>query len=256
MEVGNDVIVAANTMYLEPIPYDLSPGLLVLLLPLVVVLVAFSVSATLYEHSPIFSVAILGITLGVLSTSSFETGVGPFFFIFLCAAGVLLLYAGAGNRGPGGIAIVAGVAVVLLALALPKLPYSDLTVSPGLIDWTRIGTWGTSRLDVQADVGDYLTTGRDTQLLRVKSEEPLNWRAGTLDNFDGIRWTDTTRPDVADGEEVAGGRSDEIRGPERAGDERPEQLGIRWVSCNPHLTVGRCAELRQFVVRGRTTRKG
>lgn len=209
VEIGNDVIVAANTMYLEPIPYDLSPGLLVLLLPLVVVLVAFSVSATLYEHSPVFSVAILGITLGVLSTSSFETGIGPFFFVFLCAAGVLLLYAGAGaragNRGPGGIAVITGVAVVLLALAIPKLPYTNLTVSPGLIDWTRIGTWGTSRLDVQADVGDYLTTGQDTRLLRVNSEEPLNWRAGTLDNFDGVRWTDTTRPADDDGEEIASG---------------------------------------------------
>ena len=205
LEIGNDLIAAANTMYLEPIPYNLSPGLLVLLLPLVVVLVAFSVSATLYEHSPVFSVAILGITLGVLSTSSFETGIGPFFLVFLCAAGVLLLYAGAGNRGPGRIAVIAGVAVVLLALAVPKLPYANLTVSPGLIDWTRIGTWGTSRLDVQADVGDYLTTGRDTRLLRVTSSEPLNWRAGTLDNFDGARWTDTTRPAEADGEEVAKG---------------------------------------------------
>ena len=206
-EIGNDVIVAANTMYLEPIPYDLSPGLLILLLPLVVVLVAFAVSATLYEHSPVFSVAILGITLGVLSTSSFETGIGPFFFVFLCAAGVLLLYAeaGAGNRGPGRIAVIAGLAVILLALAIPKLPYTNLTVSPGLIDWTRIGTWGTSRLDVQADVGDYLTTGQDTRLLRVNSEEPLNWRAGTLDNFDGVRWTDTTRPGEEDGEEIAGG---------------------------------------------------
>lgn len=204
-EVGTDVYEAANIMYLEPVPYDLAPGLLVLLLPLVVVLVAFSVSATLYERSPVFSVALLGITLGVLSTSSFETGAGPFFFLFLAAAGALLLYAGAGDRGPGKVSAVAGVVVVALALALPRLPYAELTVTPGLIDWTRIGTWGTSRLDVQADVGDYLTAGRDTQLLRVNSSEPLNWRAGTLDYFDGVRWSDTTRDGDADGQEVAEG---------------------------------------------------
>ena len=205
LRIGADVYAAGNTLYLEPIPYDLSPGLLVLLLPLVIILVTFSVSATLYENSPVFSVAILGITLGVLSTSSFETGAGPFFFIFLLGAGALLLYAQAGNRGPGGVAVLAGTAVILLALMIPKLPYADLTVSPGLIDWTRIGTWGTSRLDVQADVGDYLTTGQDTRLLRINSEEPLNWRAGTLDNFDGVRWTDTTRPGDADGDEIASG---------------------------------------------------
>ena len=204
-EIVADVYQAGNTMYLEPVPYDLAPGLLILLLPLVVVLAAFSTSATLYERSPVFSIAILGITLGVLSTSSFETGMGPFFFCFLFAAGALLLYAGAGNRGPGRIAAIAVIAVVALALALPKLPYADLTVSPGLIDWTRIGTWGTSRLDVQADVGDYLTTGRDTELLRVTSEEPLNWRAGTLDHFDGVRWSNTTRPEDPNGEEVAAG---------------------------------------------------
>ena len=205
MEIGVDVYAAANIMYLEPVPYDLAPGLLVLLLPLVVVLVAFSTSATLYERSPVFSVAIMGITLGVLSTSSFEAGAGPFFFLFLCAAGALLLFAGAGDRGPGWVAAIAGVAVVALALALPKLPYAAQAVSPGLIDWTRIGTWGTSRLDVQADVGDYLTTGRDTELLRVTSEEPLNWRAGTLDHFDGVRWSNTVRPEDTDGEEIADG---------------------------------------------------
>ncbi len=205
LRIGADVYQAGNVMYLEPVPYDLVPGLLVLLLPLVVVLAAFSTSAALYERSPVFSVAILGITLGVLSTSSFETEIGPFFFLFLFAAGALLLYAGARGRGPGRVAVIAGVAVVALALALPKLPYADLTVSPGLIDWTRIGTWGTSRLDVQADVGDYLTAGRETELLRVSSEEPLDWRAGTLDYFDGVRWIDTTKPGESDGEEIAPG---------------------------------------------------
>jgi transglutaminase-like putative cysteine protease len=98
---------------------------------------------------------------------------------------------------------VAGTAVVALALLVPRLPLSDATVSPGMIDWTRIGTGGTSRLDVQADVGDYLESGRDAELLRVESEEPLLWRGGTLDSFDGVRWTDTTSPADDDGAELA-----------------------------------------------------
>ena len=85
------------------------------------------------------------------------------------------------------------------------MPLSDATVSTGFIDWTRIGTGGTSRLDVQADVGDYLTAGRDAELLRVHSSEPLLWRGGTLDYFDGIRWSDTTEPGIDDGEEIANG---------------------------------------------------
>jgi transglutaminase-like putative cysteine protease len=93
--------------------------------------------------------------------------------------------------------------VVALVLAVPRMPFSDTTISPGLIDWTRIGTGGTSRLDVQADVGDYLTAGREAELMRVRSSEPLLWRAGTLDYFDGIRWSDTTEPGAEDGEEIS-----------------------------------------------------
>jgi transglutaminase-like putative cysteine protease len=98
--------------------------------------------------------------------------------------------------------MVAGALVVALVLTIPKMPLSDATVSPGLIDWTRIGTGGTSRLDVQADVGDYLTAGRDAELMRVRSSEPLLWRGGTLDYFDGVRWSDTIEPG---GEEIARG---------------------------------------------------
>jgi transglutaminase-like putative cysteine protease len=200
--IGNDVIEAALVMYAQPVPYDLAPGIFVMVLPAVVILSAFATSATLYEGSPVLSVAVLGLTIGVLSTVAFEDGAGPFFALFLASAVGLLLSAGTiGDEGPGRAAVVAGVAVVALALLVPRLPLSDATISPGMIDWTRIGTGGTSRLDVQADVGDYLEAGRDAELLRVESTEPLLWRGGTLDSFDGVRWTDTTGPAEDDGME-------------------------------------------------------
>jgi transglutaminase-like putative cysteine protease len=202
--IAADVYNAANIMYAQPIPYDLSPGLFVVLIPLVMILVAFATSATLYEGSPVISVAVLGLTIGVLSTISFEDGAGPFFAVFLvCAVGLFLSSGGAGPDGPGRPAVVAGAAVVALVLLVPRMPFSDETVSTGMIDWTRIGTGGTSRLGVQADVGDYLTAGRDAELLRIRSSEPLLWRGGTMDYFDGVRWLDTTRPGADDGEEIA-----------------------------------------------------
>ena len=201
--IGNDVIDAAAVMYAQPVPYDLAPGIFVMVLPAVVILSAFATSATLYEGSPVLSVAVLGLTIGVLSTVAFEDGAGPFFALFLaCAVGLLLSAGTIGEEGPGRAAVVAGTAVVALALLVPRLPLSDATISPGAIDWTRIGTGGTSRLDVQADVGDYLESGRDAELLRVESEEPLLWRGGTLDSFDGVRWTDTTSPAEDDGTEL------------------------------------------------------
>jgi len=204
--IGNDVIDSALVMYAQPVPYDLAPGIFVMVLPAVVILSAFATSATLYEGSPVLSVAVLGLTIGVLSTVAFEDGAGPFFALFLaCAVGLLLSSGTVGEEGPGRAAIVAGTAVVALALLVPRLPLSDATISPGMIDWTRIGTGGTSRLDVQADVGDYLEAGRDAELLRVRSEEPLLWRGGTLDSFDGVRWTDTTSPVEKDGIELARG---------------------------------------------------
>jgi transglutaminase-like putative cysteine protease len=202
--VGGDVYSAANTMYVQPIPYDLAPGLFVVLIPVVMILVTFATSATLYEESPVVSVAVLGLTIGVLSTISFEDGAGPFFAIFLvCAVGLFLYANQTGPDGPGRPAVVASAIVVALVLLVPKLPFSDETISTGMIDWTRIGTGGTSRLDVQADVGDYLTAGRDAELLRIQSPEPLLWRGGTMDFFDGVRWSDTTQPGAYDGEEIA-----------------------------------------------------
>ena len=204
--VAYDVYNAANIMYAQPIPYDLSPGLFVVLVPLVMVLVALATSATLYEQSPVISVAVLGLTIGVLSTISFEDGAGPFFAAFLvCAGGLFLSTGGAGPDGPGRPAVVAAAVVVALVLLVPRMPFSDETVSTGMIDWTRIGTGGTSRLGVQADVGDYLTAGREAELLRVRSSEPLLWRGGTMNYFDGVRWSDTTQAGADDGEEIARG---------------------------------------------------
>ncbi len=206
-QIGGDLFVAANTMYAQPVPYDVSPGLLVILMPMVMVIVAFATSATLYERTPIISVATLGLTIGVLSTISFEDGAGPFFFVFVLAALALLLFSGAagesGNLLRPGLFVATMVAVAVLLV--PKAPFSDATVSSGEIDWTRIGTGGTSRLDVQADVGDYLTAGRDAELFRVSSTEQLRWRGGTLDRFDGVRWTNTTRGDEEVGEAVEAG---------------------------------------------------
>ena len=201
--IGGDVYQSFAIMYLEPVPYDLHPGLFIVLIPVVMIVVTFATSATLYEGSPIISIAVLGLTIGILSTISFEDGAGPFFALFLICAVALLLSSGVGRPGLAGT--LAGAAVVVLVLAVPKMPLADATVSPGIIDWTRIGTGGTSRLDVQADVGDYLTAGRDAELMRVRSPEPLLWRAGTLDYFDGVRWIDTTEPEVDDGEEISAG---------------------------------------------------
>ncbi len=207
LEIGNDVYAAGEVMYAQTAPYDIEPGLLVLLVPLVVVLVAFSTSMTLYEGSPVVSVVMLGVTVAVLSTSNFEAGIGPYFFFFLVSAVALLLNAGSrgGAGGPGRLAVAAGAVLVLVILLLPRLPYSDLTVAPGLVDWRNVGNWGNTRLDVQADVGDYLDGGRDLALLRVQTSEPLRWRGGTLDYFDGVRWSDTTEPGDDVGEEISSG---------------------------------------------------
>ncbi|WP_143528091.1 transglutaminaseTgpA domain-containing protein [Rubrobacter xylanophilus] len=204
-EIRTDLYAAANTMYAEPVPYDLSPGVLFAIVPMAMVVVAFAASATLYEGAPVVSVAVLGLTIGVLSTVSFEDGVGPFFAAFLVGAvGLLLSSAGVG-RGLLPVGIAAGAAVAVLVLLLPRAPLAEYTISPGAIDWTRIGAGDTSRLGVQADVGDYLTTGREAELLRIRSEEPLFWRGGTLDHFDGVRWSSTVRPGEDDGYEVAPG---------------------------------------------------
>ena len=202
--IAADIYEAAGIMYLDPVPYALHPGLFVVLIPVAMIVVAFATSATLYEGSPVISVAVLGLTIGVLSTISFEDGVGPFFAVFLVCAVALLLSA-RGEGSPGRAGVVAGAVVVALVLAVPKMPFASAALSPGFIDWTRIGTGGTSRLDVQADVGDYLTAGREAELMRVQSKEPLLWRGGTLDYFDGVRWSDTTEPETEGGAEIAPG---------------------------------------------------
>ena len=53
-----DVPGALGTMYLQPVPYEPSAGLLLLLSPLVVLLGGLAVSATLYEGSPVLSLAV------------------------------------------------------------------------------------------------------------------------------------------------------------------------------------------------------
>ena len=204
--IGQDVYEAAGIMYVNPIPYDAHPGLLVFLVPILMIVVAFATSATLYEYSPVVSVAVLGMTIGVLSTISFETGIGPFFALFLVSGVALLLLTGDGvGRGEGlkPAAVLAGALVILLVLALPNAPVAREAIRPAAMDWTKIGTSDASRLAVEVDVGDYLTTGRDVELMRVQSSEPLLWRGGTLDYFDGSRWSSTVEPVGDYGEEIS-----------------------------------------------------
>ena len=75
-----------------------------MILPVVVIVAVFATSAALYEGSPVLSVAVLGLTIGVLSTVAFEDGAGPFFAVFLVCAVGLLLSAGSlgGEQGLGG----------------------------------------------------------------------------------------------------------------------------------------------------------
>ena len=205
-EIGQDVYEATTLMYANPIPYGVHPGLLVVLVPIVVIVVTFATSATIYERSPVVSVAVLGLTIGALSTVSFEIGIGLFFAFFLVFGVALLLLTGeeVGEReGLRPAAVLGGTLVVLIVLVLPQTPLAEELIRPALIDWTKIGAGDASRLAVEADVGDYLTTGRNTELMRVRSPEPLLWRGGTLDSFDGVRWSSTIKPREEDGEEVS-----------------------------------------------------
>jgi transglutaminase-like putative cysteine protease len=204
--VGQDVYEGVAISYAAPVPYDLHPGLLVVLIPIIVIVVTFATSATIYEESPVVSVAVLGLTIGTLSTISFEAGIGPFFALFLVSGVALLLLAGDRTAWGERLAPAAAVAGALVAggvLAMPEVPFAEEAIRPAQIDWTRIGTGGTSRLAVQADVGDYLTRGRDAELMRIKSSEPMLWRGGTLDHFDGVRWASTVDRGEDDGEEIS-----------------------------------------------------
>jgi len=206
--VGQDVYEAVGIMYANPIPYDVHPGLFVVLIPILMIVVAFATSATLYEYSPVVSVAVLGMTIGVLSTISLEAGVGPFFALFLVSGIALLLLSGDGVRRGEGLkpaAVLAGALVLLLVLALPNAPLAKEAIRPAAVDWAKIGTGDASRLAVEADVGDYLTTGRDVELMRIESPEPLLWRGGTLDYFDGFRWSSTAEPGEDYGEGTSAG---------------------------------------------------
>lgn len=207
-EIGMDLYAAFGTMYAQPLPYDAGPGLLVICISIIMVVVAFATSATLYEERPVVSIAALGLTICVLSTISFEDAAGPFFAVFLVAAVPLLLFSGTAEGGASLVrpGLLAGAAVAVLVLAVPKLPFSEATVGEGMVDWTTIGaSWGSPRLAVQADVGNYLNSGRETELFQVRSEEPLFWRGGTLDRFDGVRWTSTAIPGAGGGEKIATG---------------------------------------------------
>jgi transglutaminase-like putative cysteine protease len=203
---GQDFYVAAQVTYANTVPFDLYPGLLVVLLPVVVIVVAFATSTTIYEESPVISVAVLGLTIGVLSTVSFEVGIELFFGLFLVFGIALLLLASDRAERNGGlrpVAVLAGASVAALVLALPFMPFAEEAIRPASIDWTRLATGGASRLAVQADVGDYLDSGRSAELMRVRSPEPLLWRGGTLDHFDGFRWSSTVEPGEDDGEEIS-----------------------------------------------------
>ncbi len=208
-KIRQDFHEAAGITYATPVPYDVHPGLLVIVIPILVIVVAFATSSTLYEESPVVSVAVLGLTIGSLSTVSFEAGAAPFFALFLVSGVALLLLTGDGARrgeGPKPAAVLAGALVAGLVIALPGASFAKEAIPPALIDWTRIGTGGASRLAVEADVGDYLTRGRDAELLRIRSPEPLLWRGGTLDYFDGVRWSSTVKPGEDElGEEVSAG---------------------------------------------------
>ena len=205
-KAGQDFYVAAQVTYTNTVPFDLYPGLLVVLLPVVVIVVTFATSTTIYEESPVISVAVLGLTIGVLSTVSFEVGVEPFFALFLVFGITLLLLTSerAGrNWGLRPVVVLAGASVAALVLALPFVPFAEEAIRPASIDWTRLATGGASRLAVQADVGDYLNNGRSAELMRIRSPEPLLWRGGTLDHFDGFRWSSTVGPGEDDGEEIS-----------------------------------------------------
>lgn len=208
-QVGQDLYQAANTMYVDPVPYAIAPGLFVVFIPMIMIICAFATSAALYERAPLISVATLGLTIGVLSTISFEDGAGPFFLVFMAGSLVLILFSGASgeSRSLTGVGLAVALIVCVVVLSVPSTPLASAAVSPGSIDWTSIGTGGTSRLDVQADVGEYLNSGRDAELMRVSSTEPLYWRGGTLDSFDGVRWSSTTDEDGERGygEEIAPG---------------------------------------------------
>src|SRR5215208_463303 len=169
--IGQDFYIAAQVTYANTVPFDLYNGLLVVLLPVVVIVVTFAISTTVYEESPVVSVAVLGLTIGVLSTVSLEVGIELFFALFL-VFGIALLLLTSDRAGRNGglrpVAVLAGASVAALVLALPFMPIAEEAIRPASMDWTRLATGGASRLTVQADVGDYLNSGRSAELMRIR----------------------------------------------------------------------------------------
>ena len=107
--VARDAYEAAGTMYARSPPYDgPAAGLLVILLPVpvpvpvAVALVALATSTTLHDGNPVFSVAVQGLVISLLSTTDRETRVGPYFALFLVSSVAFLLASSeeAGARGP------------------------------------------------------------------------------------------------------------------------------------------------------------
>ncbi|MDP9479851.1 MAG: DUF3488 and transglutaminase-like domain-containing protein, partial [Actinomycetota bacterium] len=208
-EMGADAYAAAGTMYAQPAPYESEPGLVLVLTPVAMAVVGLSVFLALRWRSPVPSVALMGSTIGVLSTVSLEEGAGPFFAAFLAASVLLLLASGGlGKTGPAPLGV--GAFVVGVVLLLPQSPLAGTAIRPALVDWQEIGTAvggaaGEPRLAVRADVGEYLNGAREVELFRARSPEPLLWRGGSLDRFDGAGWESTAHPGAHDGEETAPG---------------------------------------------------
>ncbi|WP_273847587.1 DUF3488 and transglutaminase-like domain-containing protein, partial [Rubrobacter calidifluminis] len=210
LEMARDVYEAAGMMYLEKVPYDLAPGLFLIFLPLVVLLGATATATTLRAGSPVLSMVLLGLSIGVVSTVSFEDGIGPYFASFVVCAVLLISAESSGPVGGRRIGRELGrgefvvLAISGLVLALPRLPLLDRLIRPGLVDWTKLGTSlrQTSRLSAQADVGNYLSAGREARLMKVRSSRPLFWRGGTLDHFDGFRWSSTVGAEEGVGTDI------------------------------------------------------
>lgn len=207
LRIGGDLQAAAELWLTRTVPLDPGPGIVFILILVVMTLVAFATSATLYGGRPVITVGTLGLTLGILGTVSFESGIALYFTLFLPSAVLVLLFSGASKRPTRGSLALAAL-VTALVLVLPSGPLAEAAIRPALVDWQQLGQLGgvgPPRLDVQADVGNYLNNQRETELFRVKSEEQLLWRGGTLDRFEGVRWSSTALSGGQDGQEIAPG---------------------------------------------------
>lgn len=203
-QVSRDLDQAVATMWASPVPYEASPGLLALATPAAILVAHVATSATVHWDNPVASVAVLGVTIGTLSMASFEIGAGPYFALFMVCALTLLLLSGEGGarlRGALAAALVAAGVLLLPVMAPAALGWS-VKLEMEEFGWLQIGA---PRIDAQASVGEYLNNKRETELFEVESPEPLRWRAGTLDRYDGGRWESTIGAAADDGREKAPG---------------------------------------------------